>query len=110
MKKIALPLINNHISQRFEHCSEFVIFTIKKNNSLKKNLLRTHLQPDIFPHWLAEKGVTDIITKGIDIHTVNEFNKFKISVFAGVEPSDPEQLVEELLNGSLETNVIADKS
>lgn len=110
MKKIALPLSNNQVSQNFELCSAFFIITVDDENNIKKELVNAHLQPGILPYWLAEKGVTDIITKGIQVQTASQFNTFKINVFAGVEPSDPEQLVEEFLDGSLETHVIAEKN
>jgi len=101
MKKVALPVINNQLSQYFEQCSGFIIFTIK-DKSLKKDLLSPHIQPGILPHWLAEQGVTDIITKGIENNSASKLNKFKINVFAGVDLSGPEQLIKEFLNGSLE--------
>ncbi|HEY9113594.1 MAG TPA: NifB/NifX family molybdenum-iron cluster-binding protein [Bacteroidales bacterium] len=110
MKKVALPLVNHQLSERFEHCSDFIIFTIKKNNNTKMKLVKTNLQPMNFPNWLAEEGVTDIITIGIENHSASKLNRFKINVFAGVEPSDPEQLVEKFLNGTLETNVILEES
>lgn len=103
MKKVALPITNNHLSQYFEQCSGFIIFTIK-DKSLKKDLVSPHIQPGILPHWLAEQGVTDIITMGIENNSASKLNKFKINVFAGVELSGPEQLVEQFLNGSLVTN------
>jgi predicted Fe-Mo cluster-binding NifX family protein len=104
IKKIALPIKNNLLGQNFEQCSEFYIITVEDENHIKKDLLNTHLQPGMHPHWLAEKGVTDIIANRIEVSTVNKFNMFKISVFAGVESSNPEKLVNKFLNGSLETN------
>ena len=103
-RKIALPIKNKQLSTHFEKCSEFAIFTVVNKKSIRKDLLPVRPQPGIYPHWLAEIGVTDVITKEIEIQTVNKFNKFKISVFAGVEADGPEQLVKELLNGKLETN------
>ena len=103
MKKVALPIINNQLSQHFEQCSGFIIFTFK-DKSLKKDLVSPHIQQGIFPHWLAEQGVTDIITKEIENNSASKLNKFKINVFAGVELFGPQQLVEQFLNGTLETN------
>lgn len=104
MRKVALPICNNQLSPGFNQSSEFVIFTIENNRNIKKDLLYTHLQPGLFPFWLAKKGVTDVIAMGIDINTVSKFNKFKINVFAGVESCEPELLVEEFLKGTLETS------
>ena len=104
MKKVALPIVNNQMSPHFEQCSAFYIYTIEDENNLKRDLVDTHLQPGLFPYLLAKKGVTDVITRGIDINAVIKFNQFKINVFAGVKSFDPEQLVEEFLNGTLETS------
>jgi predicted Fe-Mo cluster-binding NifX family protein len=104
MKKVALPIRNNQISPDFEGCSEFLIFTVENEKSIKKHLVFTHLQPGLFPYWLAKKGVTDLIAKGIDIHAVNKFNQFKINVFVGVKSINPKVLLEEYLSGDLDTN------
>ena len=104
VKKVALPISNNQICSDFEQCSEFVIFTVGNQKKIRKNLVYTHLQPGLFPYWLAKKGVTDLIAKGIDIHAVNKFNQFKINVFVGVESINPEVLLEEYLSGNLDTN------
>jgi len=82
----------------------FIIYTLENQNIIKRDIQYTHLQAGLFPYWLANKGVTDIITKGIDIDAVNKFNQFKINVFVGVNSFDPEILIEEFLDRTLETN------
>jgi predicted Fe-Mo cluster-binding NifX family protein len=104
MKKVALPIIKNHLSPDFEKSSVFLIYTIEDNRSVKGDLLYTELQSGLFPYWLAKKGVTDIIAKGISINTISKLNQFKINVFASVNSFDPELLLKEFLNGTLETN------
>lgn len=104
LKKVALPISNNLLSPDFEQSSAFIIFTIDKGKSIKKDLVMTHLQLGLFPYWLAKMGVTDLITKGIDFHMVNKFSQFKINVFVGVASENPEVLLEEYLSGGLETN------
>lgn len=104
MKKVSLPLDNRTLSPHFEKCSAFIIFTIENENIIKSDLEHSHLQPGLFPYWLAQKGVTDIIARGVDEDTVRKFNQFKINVFVGVKSADPQELVEEFLSGTLETN------
>jgi predicted Fe-Mo cluster-binding NifX family protein len=104
MKKVALPIIKNHLSPDFERSSVFIIYTIENNKSVKGDLLYTQLQSGLFPYWLAKKGVTDIIAKGISINSISKLNQFKINVFAGVNSLDTELLLKEFLNGTLETN------
>ena len=104
MKKVALPIRSNQLSPDFDQSSAFIVFTVENENSIKRDLLYTHLQPGLFPYWLAKKGVTDIIARGIDINAVSKFNQFKVNVFVGVKSLDPELLMDEFLNGTLETN------
>ena len=92
-KKIALPLNKKQLSPQFEKCTEFIIFIVQEENCIKREFLKVHHQSVINPHHLAKIGVTDIIARGIGINTAIEFNKFKINVFAGVEPLKPEQIV-----------------
>jgi len=104
LKKVALPIYNSQLSPVFEKCSEFIIFTIENKNIKKREVKHTHLQPGLYPYWLANKGVTDIITKEIDINAVKKLNQFKINVFVGVNSFNPEILIEEFLHLTLETN------
>jgi predicted Fe-Mo cluster-binding NifX family protein len=109
-KKIAIPLRKKQLSPNFENCSGFIIFTVKDHKCIKIELKKNHHQSEINPHRLANIGVTDVIARGIGINTAIQFNKFKINVFAGVESSKPEQLVEQFLNGSIETNMISQEN
>jgi len=104
IKKVAFPIKNSQLSPVFEKCSGFIIYTLENQNIIKRDIQYTHLQAGLFPYWLANKGVTDIITKGIDINAVNKFNQFKINVFVGVNSFNPEILIEEFLDRTLETN------
>lgn len=103
-KKIAMPTKNNKLFAQFNQCSQFVIFTIDDNNNKRQDLFHTDLQPGLIPYWLAKKGVTDVIVNCIDTNAINKLNQFKIDVFVGVNSFDPELLVEEFLDGTLETN------
>lgn len=104
MKKVVLPIDNNKLSAEFEHCLEFIIFSIEDKCIVKKDRVSYHFKSGLLPYWLASKGVTDIITRGINTDSINQFNQFKINVFVGVDLFDPEKLIEEYLNETLETN------
>ncbi|MCK4700168.1 MAG: ATPase, partial [Bacteroidales bacterium] len=61
-------------------------------------------QPELILNWLVEKGVTDVITYGIGLKPIEIFNQHKINVFVGVKVETPQVLVQEYLDGTLETN------
>lgn len=105
MKKIALPIKENRLSPHFGNCSYFRIFSIENDIVVKEEIIPAppH-QPDSVPIWLAEKGVSDVIAAGIGIKAIKILTRHKISVFAGVKAKEPEVLIQEYLDGTLETN------
>ncbi len=104
MRKVVLPMDNNKLSADFEQCLEFIIYSIEDKCIIKRDRVSSHFESGLLPYWLASEGVTDIISRGININSINKFNQFKINVFVGVNLFDPEKLIEEYLNETLETN------
>ena len=62
MKKIAIPVSNDVLSPHFGHCELFYIYEVENDKILNETLLSSppH-EPGLFPQWLREHGVTDII-------------------------------------------------
>lgn len=104
MKKVALPLVNKKLSPHFEKCSAFIIFSVDDKNRIKSELEHSHLQPGLFPYWLAQRGVTDVIVRRVAEDTICKFDQFKINVFVGVKSAEPQELIKEFLSGTLETD------
>ncbi len=105
MKKIAFPVIKNALSPHFGNCTEFRIYYIENRTIVKEDLIPVppH-QPGSFPNWLIDRGVSDIITGGIGLQAIEIFNKHKINVFVGVNNKDTKELVQDYLDGVLETD------
>ncbi len=105
MQKIAIPVLDQKLCPQFEICVSFVIFHVKDQVIVKEYTLNAppHLS-DSLPVWLANKGVTDVITREISHHEINLLNQHKINVFVGVKPESPEELVQEYIGGILETH------
>ena len=107
MQKIAIPVLDHKLSPQFKNSTLFHIFLIDGQLIIKESL--THLPSRLHESlavWLAKKGITDIITKQIDQSDVNLFNRHKINVFVGVEPETPRILIQEYIDGTLETHDI----
>jgi predicted Fe-Mo cluster-binding NifX family protein len=105
-KKIAIPVVQGKLSRRFEYSHEFLIATVVNNHVSAERLVYTHLQPELFPYWLANRGVTDIIAHQINHNSILKLHHNKINVFTGVKTTDAELLVKEFLDGTLDTNDI----
>ncbi|MBC8486669.1 MAG: ATPase [Bacteroidetes bacterium] len=105
MKKIALPVKENKLSPHFGECSHFKFYYEENGKIIKEDLIPAPpQQPELIPNWFVEKGVTDVIAAGIGLKLIEILNQQKINVFVGVKVEDPRVLVQEYLDGTLETN------
>ena len=105
MKIIALPVNEDKLSPHFGLSSHFKFYWEENGKIIKEGLFPAPVQlPDLIPNWLIEKGVTDVIAAGIGLKPIEILNQHKINVFVGVKVKDPKVLVEEYLDGILETN------
>lgn len=105
MNKIAIPVVNGQLNCHFGHTQQFYVYEIG-NNSIIKELILTpppH-EPGLFPQWLSEIGVTDIIAGGMGRKAIALFNLKKINVFIGVPVKPPKELVIDYLDRTLETS------
>jgi len=105
MQKIAIPVMDHKLSPHFASSPLFKIFLVEDEVIVKESLMHlpSHLS-EALPIWLANKGITDVITRQIGHRDINVFNQHKINVFVGVMPDNPNDLVQEYINGTLETH------
>lgn len=93
------------MSAHFGHCEEFAIVEVDKDN--KEILSTVKLAPPVhepgsLPRWLHENGASIIIAGGMGRRAQAFFNNFGIEVIVGASAQEPEQIVADYLNGSLE--------
>ncbi len=105
MKKIALPVAGNILSPHFDHCQYFKIYNVENQMVINEELIKAPvLKSSLLPNWLANHNVTDVIADGIRHKTIEILNQYKINVFVGVKMKDPNELVNDFLEGTIETN------
>ena len=105
MKIIALPVKGNKLSPHFGNCTHFKFYYEVNGTIIKEDLVPVPIhQPEIFPDWIIERGATDVITAGIGLRPIEILSKNKINVFIGVKVEVPKVLVQNFLDGTLETN------
>ncbi len=104
MKKVvALPLEGGVLCGHFGHCEEFIVFeTNDKQIVSQKKYTPPEHEPGLYPAWIAQKGVTDVIAGGMGQKAINLFNENKINVFTGANKVNPEDLVNDFINDRLE--------
>ncbi len=103
-KRIAIPLEKGILCSHFGHCQQFAIIdTENKSISDEKLITPPAHEPGLYPAWLAEKGVTDVIAGGMGQSAITLFNQKDINVFVGAPFKSQTELVNDLLNESLVT-------
>lgn len=102
--KIAIPVVEGHLSAHFGHCEEFAIYDIDVEN---KNILNQENtpppphEPGVLPAWLSEKGVDIIIASGMGSMAQELFAKKGIQVIVGAPAEGPDEVINAYLNGAL---------
>ncbi len=103
--KIAIPIVEGHLSAHFGHCEEFAVFEVDEqgkkiiNNSRHQSPLH---EPGMLPRWLHELGVTVVIAGGMGQRALQLFAQSGIAVVIGAPAETPENLVSAYLNETLE--------
>ncbi len=102
-KIIAIPLVNGVLSEHFGHCQTFSIVYVVDNKIKEiKEFQPPEHTPGLYPRWIAQFGVTDVIVGGIGQKAIDLFNQHNINVFAGA----PIKKAEELVNSFLENKLV----
>jgi len=105
MKKLfAVPTENGKLCAHFGHCEAFAIVETEENKVIKEEFLTPPVhQPGVYPQFLAEHGVSVIISGGMGQKAQQLFTQNNIEVCMGVNAESPSKLVEQYLNSQLQT-------
>ena len=106
MKKIAIPSTNNLLGVHFGDCEQFYIYETEGVVVKKTEIITPppH-QPDLYPDWLYKKKVTDVIAGGMGQKAIDNFYRKGINVHTGAPRKSPDEIVQDFLNGTLETTI-----
>ena len=105
MKKVAIPVTNNQLSEFFGECNHYELFEIDGGVFDKKSI-EIPLGTDIveLPGWLEKQGVTDVIAYKVNRKIITLFASKKVNLFVGVPIDLPQNLIDDYLQGRLESN------
>ncbi|OHB60204.1 MAG: ATPase, partial [Planctomycetes bacterium RBG_13_46_10] len=104
--KIAIPLTNGKLSEHFGHCRQFMIADVNtdtKTVTNKQLLTPPPHEPGVLPSWLAGLNVECLIAAGIGQRAIQLFNQNNIKVTVGVRSDEPDNLITQYLNQTLES-------
>ena len=105
MKKLfAVPTVNKKLCAHFGHCEKFAIVETNDQNitDIDYHTPPVH-EPGSYPKFLADKGVSTIISGGMGMKAQQLFAQNNIEVFIGIDSEDPKTLVEKYLNDQLKS-------
>jgi len=104
--RYAVPISDGVVAAHFGHCEHFALIDADEET---KGIVRKELipspghQPGLLPEWLAEEGVSVVIANGMGSRAQRLFQQNHIQVVIGALESDPEKVVLNYLNGTLDT-------
>ena len=105
MKRVAIPVVNNLLSEFFGTCSHYEIFEIdKKVLNRYQLLIPDGAEITDLPFWLEKMGITDVISFRVNPKIIKLFASKKVNLFVGIPIGSPDVLIEDYLKGRLESN------
>ena len=101
--RIAIPLAEGKLAMHFGHCEKFGIYDVENGKIINKQVITPppH-EPGIIPRFLHQNKVNKIIAGGMGQRAIQFFNDYGIEVIIGAPSKEPEKLIEEYLNGTLQ--------
>lgn len=105
MRRVAIPIVDNKLSEYFGGCNFYEIFEIEDGEVRKSSVEVPAVDAvDELPQWLEQRGITDVIVYKIKREIISLFASKKINLFVGIHRDTPEQLIGDYLNGHLESD------
>jgi predicted Fe-Mo cluster-binding NifX family protein len=101
--KIAIPTADGVLCPHFGHCERFIMLTAEDGNIVSNvSLDPPPHEPGVLPRWLAQQGANVVIAGGMGMRAQELFRMQGITVVVGAPSFEPEALVRQFLDGSLQ--------
>lgn len=103
MMKIAVAGEGKNVTEHFGHCTNFILFDVDSGKIVsEQSIPNPGHRPGFLPNFLADQGVTVIISGGMGGGAVDIFNERNVEVVVGAA-GDAKTAVEKYLKGELKT-------
>jgi len=105
MRRVAIPISKNELSEFFGECNHYEIFEIEKE-IVNQKMIEIPLNIDIteLPKWLKNQGVSDVIAYKVNKKIISLFAANKVNLFVGIAKKSPKNLIDDYLQGKLESD------
>lgn len=105
MKRVVIPVANDKLSEHFGACFYYEVFEIDGENIEKKSFeLPVLANIDELPDWLEKQGISDVISHRVKKEIISLFAAKKVNLFVGVPLSSTQKLIDDYLQGKLESD------
>ena len=105
MRRVAIPIVDNKLSESFGGCNFYEIFEIEEGEIRKSSIEIPKVEAiDELPYWLEQRGISDVIVYKIKKEIITLFASKKINLFVGINQDSSENLINDYLNGNLESD------
>jgi len=106
MKRIAIPISNGKLSEFFGQCDYYKIYDIdlKKIEKEQEILFPAKEKMENMPDWIADKGISDLVSYKIDNKIIKMFINNKINLYIGIPIKTPVEIVNDYINGNLKSD------
>jgi predicted Fe-Mo cluster-binding NifX family protein len=105
MKRVAIPVLKDQLSEYFGQCDHYEIFEIDNGTVVNE---MSEIPPTDYvtklPEWASLAGITDIIVYRIDKKFITLFAPLRINLFVGIHLNTPRNLIEDYINGRLKSD------
>jgi len=104
--RYAVPVTDGIVATHFGHCQQFALFDV---DAVRKEIVSMDVvtspghEPGLLPVWLADEGVSAVITSGMGSRAQSLFRENRIKVIIGAMEGNTEKAVLEYLSGTLAT-------
>ena len=105
MKRVAIPIANNRLSEFFGECERYEIFDVDhKITGRHSAAVPSGIGVEGLPGWLHKQKITDVITYKVNPKIIRIFAACKVNLYVGIVSDSPENLINEYLQGNLESD------
>lgn len=104
--KIAVPILDGHLCSHFGQARQFAVIEADAKEKRVQSSLTLDApehQPGVLPKWLASQGVNLVIVGGMGMRAQELFREAGVKFVFGAPEETPEKLVEDYLEGVLQT-------
>ena len=107
MKTIAVPMMAGSFSSHFGGAEAFALYSVDETTG-EVGERRVMSPPEhgrgVFPVWLRQQGAEVVLAGGMGPRAIDIFAHQGIEVVLGVAGTDPDEVVQQFLSGTLVTS------